>query len=793
MQVDELFHSLCHSLNAKETHNGEFRCQCPAHSDTDPSLFLTLRSGKILLHCFGGCSQDSVVSSLRARGLWTTHEPAPVFRAALPPGIPLLWPPASILRRQNMVPSSENQKVYRQHHPYRDASGHIIGHVVRYDGHGKKDLIPFFKKWDDGTDWKSGHTLPSGRPLYALEKLAKFPSLPVIVVEGEKCADFGNRLGSHYPVFCTWPGGSNSARRADWTPLSSRHVSLWMDLDAPGVKAMNSIAKLLVPIVASLSVVNPNALGITILGGDICDVPSLTEEALLAATSPYTTGCFARFFTESGLQTPKKKTLDSNKTPPPSAPPPDPVPVSSHALTDLGNAYRLEDRFGSQLRFTPEHGWYRWRGTHWSHDSLGSVFLLAGSVAEGIRSEALNVTDTSTRQRIVRWSLTSQSHGKIKAMVSLASSLPSLATNVTIFDRDPFLLACRNGTLDLRTGELSPHSPSHYCSRSVPFDFNPSAVSPLWNSFLARIFENNVPLIDYLRRAIGYSLTGSCEEQCLFFLHGRGQNGKTVLMETIKHLMSDYALQTDTNPLLLDSRGDPAAQTNSIARMRGARLVLGSEIKEGARLNEARIKELTGQDTISARFLFREFFEFIPTFKLWLRCNDLPTITGTDLGIWRRIHCIPFSSTISATERDPKLASKLLSELPGIFSWAVSGALEWQRIGGLCPPPEVAQANRTYRRDMDPLQDWFDDCVILDPDSETRSLILYESYRNWCKDAGEHYHSHRWLSLRLRSRGFRRTRSSTVRAFRGIRLRNDGIRPNSFSPPHPAIREEEMI
>ena len=228
-------------------------------------------------------------------------------------------------------------------------------------------------------------------------------------------------------------------------------------------------------------------------------------------------------------------------------------------------------------------------------------------------------------------------------MIDVAKWLPGVAVSVGMFDRDPMLLNCSNGTLDLRNGEIRAHDPADLITKMVPVAYDPQATCPVWEAFVDRIMEGDRSKIEFLQRAVGYSLTGITSEQCLFVLHGPGANGKSTFMETIRELLADYAMHTTTSSLL-QSKSSPIR--NDLARLNGARCVSAVEIGMGKRLDEALVKQLTGGDQVTARFLYNEYFEYKPTFKLFIAANHKPDIQGVDHGIWRRIHLIPFNVTI---------------------------------------------------------------------------------------------------------------------------------------------------
>jgi len=264
-------------------------------------------------------------------------------------------------------------------------------------------------------------------------------------------------------------------------------------------------------------------------------------------------------------------------------------------------------------------------------------------------------------------------------------------------------------------------------------------------------------LISFLQRAIGYSLTGDTSEQCLFLLFGVGANGKSTLLNIISFLLGDFAQTATFDTFLL--KNQERSINNDIARMQGNRFISAIEAEGERRLSEVLIKQLTGGDTITARFLFAEFFDFKPQFKIWLACNHKPIIKGTDHAIWRRIKLIPFNVTIPEADRDKYLTEKLQAELPGILAWSVQGCLEWQKEG-LKTPDEVKQATNEYQGDMDTIGAFLSECCILTPEVKAKASELYGAYKEWCEAGGEHTLSQRCFGLRLTEKGLERIKSS---------------------------------
>jgi len=312
-------------------------------------------------------------------------------------------------------------------------------------------------------------------------------------------------------------------------------------------------------------------------------------------------------------------------------------------------------------------------------------------------------------------------------MLSLAESEPGIPIAPDQFDTDPWLLNCLNGTIDLKNGELRPHNRDDLITRMVPVEYDAKATCPLFLKFLDRIMGGNQSLISFLQKILGYSLTGSTREQCLFFLYGLGANGKSTLLNIVQSLWGDYATRTSSETFLAKK---PGSIPNDVAALRGARLAIAVEVEQGRRLAEVLVKEMTGGDTISARFMRAEWFSFKPQFKILLAANHKPIIRGTDFAIWRRIRLIPFTVQIPKEEQDRDLPEKLSAELPGILNWAVAGCLQWH-FGGLELPKEVDDATQDYRAEMDVLGGFIAERCIVDPGADATAAELYKSYTVW--------------------------------------------------------------
>lgn len=457
------------------------------------------------------------------------------------------------------------------------------------------------------------------------------------------------------------------------------------------------------------------------------------------------------------------------------------LPKGVEPCSDLGNAHRLVRLHGDELLFARSLGWLSWDGKRYAIDELGVPGRCAQSVATSIRIESANVKKRAARaisdetrnrldkesDRLWAWGAKSQFDRGLRAMLKVAECLPEFAVLPSVFDQDPMVLNAQNGTIDLRSGRLRDHDQADRITKVAKAELRDDHGCPRFLSFLGRIFDGNEELIGFVQRAIGYSLTGSTGEQCFFLLWGQtGSNGKSTLLETIRYIAGDYACNSSPD-VLMAQRGGRGPE-NDVARLRGARLVTASESGETRRLDEERVKRLTGGDTYTARFLHREYFEFRPQFKLWLAANNRPEIRGTDNAIWRRVRLIPFTVTIPPEEADPELPAKLQAEAAGILRWAIEGCLAWQD-GGLRPPVEVTDATAEYRSEQDAMGRFIDEKCTVMSHLRVKAGVLYERYVQWCQRSGEAPVTKRSMGMKLKEdERFQQDKSQGARWWIGL-------------------------
>jgi putative DNA primase/helicase len=334
-----------------------------------------------------------------------------------------------------------------------------------------------------------------------------------------------------------------------------------------------------------------------------------------------------------------------------------------------------------------------------------------------------------------------------------------------IWDRDIWLFNTECGTVDLRTGKISPHRPEDYITKMAPVA--PGGAAPTWLAFLDRVTDHNQELIDYLQRVVGYCITGSTAEHALFFAYGTGANGKSTFLNAVAAALGNYHR---TAPIETFTQSNTERHPTDIAGLRGARLVTATETEEGRRWAESRIKTLTGGDPVSARFMRQDFFEYVPQFKLFFAGNHKPGLRSVDEAIRRRFNLIPFTVTIPKNERDKKLGDKLQKELPGILAWIIEGTAAWRRFG-LCPPRIVTEATTSYLEAEDATAAWLEECCER-AEWFTTSSCLFRSWSVWAKNNGEHEGSIKRLVAALEARDFTPARTMHGRGFTGIKLKS---------------------
>ena len=396
---------------------------------------------------------------------------------------------------------------------------------------------------------------------------------------------------------------------------------------------------------------------------------------------------------------------------------------TAEGQTDTANAQRLITLHGIDLRYVgPWDRWLLFDGKRWHLDESRKVEVLAKDVGRNLFREADRNTTAAGR----RWATKSCNIAGIRNMIAAASG--ELAVHHETLNNHSMLLNVENGTIDLRTGKLRIHNRDDLLTQIAPVDFDPNAECPLGSKFLRETMDNNSRLIGFLRRLVGYTLTGEIRQHILPILYGSGSNGKSVFIGTIQRLLGkDYATQAPPDLLMAASHD---RHPTELADLFGRRLVATVETERGQRINEPLVKQLTGGDTIKARRMRENFWEFLPTHKVWMATNHKPDVRGTDDGIWRRLKLVPFLVTIPDDQQDHELPRKLQSELSGILNWALVGCQEWL-TDGLREPTEVIEATADYRTEADYIGQFIDDRCVVGQGFQVGATELHKAFQDW--------------------------------------------------------------
>ena len=402
-------------------------------------------------------------------------------------------------------------------------------------------------------------------------------------------------------------------------------------------------------------------------------------------------------------------------------------------LTDTTNAEFIADLYGDRLRYDHLRGrWLLWAGHYWQEDADGEVYRLAIEGARERYRRSIVIEDLKERQRVASWAIGSEQRGRLEAAVALEKNVRPIADSGRGWDEDPWLFAVRNGVVDLRSGELRRGRPEDRITLHSEVEYDPTAWCPRWMQFLEEVMGDN-DLVDYIWRLAGYSMSGVTHEQVYAICYGSGANGKGRFLAALRHVLGDYFHDA---PFVTFEITNRSAIPNDLAALERRRFVTSSETNEGTRLNEARLKMLSGEDPCTARYLREEFFTFMPVCKIWLAVNHKPRVVDDSYGFWRRVRLIPFTRQFKGKADDKRLLEKLQAEAPGILNWLIAGCLEWQKRGLDPAPATVMSATTEYQTESDPLSQFITDVCIEAPNAFTKASELYKAYSSWAIDQG---------------------------------------------------------
>lgn len=609
--------------------------------------------------------------------------------------------------------------------------------VVETLGLRMADLFATEYRYDDGRTVRrsydgvrkrfsqSGNTT-AAPTLYRLAKVreAIVAGQVVYLVEGEKDVHALESIGA---VATTTPMGARSIGKADLSPLAAAAVVAVVDRDEPGQRWASSVSKAL-----------PAAEFVTAAAG---------KDAADHVAAGYGLDDFRPF-----------EVLDS----------PDPLAEAVRAHSgQVRFAYRLAQEYRDRLLHVFGLGWYRWDGQRWAPDDHGEA---TRAVLDVLRTEW---RAAQANRDLARDVTACQSAAGVRGILEIAEALEPFAATVTQMDADPYLLNCANGTLDLHTLTLRPHSPADRITKVCRAGYDPQARSEAWEAFLARVVPDDA-VRGYLQRFVGVALLGTVREQEFTIAAGTGANGKGVFYAAVLHALGDYG-HTAESDLFMTTKANANAASPAVVALRGRRFVVCSETEQDHRLAAALMKNLTGGDPITARALHRDPVTFNPSHTVLMVTNFLPKVAGNDPAVWRRMRVVPFAVTIPEAERDPELGERLQLAADAVLSWAVAGWRDYLATG-MAPPEAVQTATADYRRRSDAIARFIDERLLVNAHMWVTVADLWQAWEQWAADEGTEPVSKREFGDEFDKRGWpanvRKSGGKSVRARSGIGLQD---------------------
>ena len=752
------FSELLASLDNVKREGGSYVARCPSHADNDPSLLLTLEpSGRLLIFCRAGCQTPSIVRALglTMADLFDMKPGEDAVTAYVGPKAP---PSHDHLEAIDTYCQAANAS-YRgspaaayaaERFGIDEDLGYYIG--LGYDpGDGDFEfltasyrrvprlVVPFADfngiiqglqgraLADDPIKW-CGPRNPEGHAWSTLGVTdLDGDEKNVLITEGP-----GDRLtavGAAYPAIGI--RGAALARNSDTVDMLSanlhgRRIVLCGDNDESGIDFNLSLGSALAGHGHQV-----HTLAIPV-GNDLSDWRTNDPDGFATAL-------------RHGLRAATR--IDANMAP--ASPPPDDdddgfdaadFPIDYLPMTDEGNAHRMLALTGGLARWCPEMGWLLYSEGAWDRDTSKQIHNAMSVVCALMRQSGLAAIEQGEASgddeleahgaRLVGWARSSENSPRFGNGVRHAE--PKAAIEFDSLDTHDHLLVVKNGTVDLRSGELLEHSPDHFLTYRVDHPYDPEAEAPRWKQFLLEVFDGDTDLVSYMQRFVGYAITGSTVEQAFAVLHGTGANGKSVFTGVLGDVLGDIVGVASFSAFEMKSAG---ASTADLASLRGKRLVLAQEGEKSRPMAEAVLKRATGGDPITCRHLYQSEMTYLPKFTLFLSTNYRPKFSGQDDGLWRRVKLTPFLRFFAPEERDHYLQSKLTAEAPGILAWAIQGAVDWH-ADGLGEPPVIQEATKDYQETSDDLAGFVDWEIVRDTEGSIKGSVLYEKYRDWASKNG---------------------------------------------------------
>ncbi len=670
-------------LTGIKTISNGYIARCPAHDDKIQSLQISERDDlSVGLHCHAGCDKHHMLSAM---GL----------------AFPDLFAPDA------------TEKTIVATYDYRDLTGKLIYQSVRYFPKEFRMRRPAGSGWD----WNM-------LPLKGKHVAYRLPELKghnnVFIVEGEKDSD---RLWTLGLPATTNIGGAKKWGSAETKSLQAAGVTrvyILPDNDDAGHAHAEIVAQSVKLANIAYSVHELPDLG---SHGDVSEwlMNGGSKDALLS------------------LVTSKPVVVPPNYVPTAAEPAeakPAGLDVTLYHLTDLGAAESLRDRFGDQLRYDHQREqWLIWDGHFWRPDVDDAASRFAYEHVRLFQSDAIHVPDFLKRKSYLDFAMGREKRGPLVSMLQQASALKPIAISGDQWDSDGMLLGCPNGIVDLKTGQRRDGAHDDFVTLQTGVSYDGHAQCPRWLQFLDEVFDGKLDLIEWIQRAVGYSLTADMREQCFMVAYGSGSNGKSIFIDALEHIFGTYGYRADMR--MFAGRGDESNAFQN-ADFRGKRLIFAAEVKPNSRMNEHILKHLTGGESLRAEHKYGRSFTIRPVGKIWLSVNHRPKVADDSFGFWRRVRLIPFLRTFTGTSEDRMLKGTLRAEAEGILAWAVRGCLEWQKQG-LKAPQIIQDATEEYQQGEDPLADFFEQHVAVDVDTVDSVVTfrdLYLAYRDWASEMG---------------------------------------------------------
>lgn len=722
------------------------QAKCPCHDDKNASLTISYNSKeeKTILYCHAGCNTRDILDSVGLKMSDLYDQPL----------------------QQDSKSNGNIEKIYK----FFDENGDLAYEKIRFKGKkfshrryengvevwGLSEGV--YTETFPGSNSYSMKDRPGAKELWFPERehiLYNLPNLiegvkngqTVYIVEGEKDAD--NVIKRGLIATTTSIGATKGDLGKKWLKSFNKYfkganVVLVPDNDKPGMAFMDHVAKQLKSVANSVKIIELPGLATKgdisdwlEAGNDIYDLNNIVEKTL------------------------EYVDFKGNI-------------IYDYNWSDVGNAERLIALHGKDLKYNVNDGkWYVWNGSYWEKDVNFKVDNLYRSVLRRFQSAipTIDLVDENetkkAREKANAFVLRNETDGKIKATINQAKTFNNISFVES--DMDDYLLNTPKETINLRDLSQKQHDRKDLITQVAGVNCNPNTECPNWLAFLNRIFCGDQELINYVQKAVGYSLTGDMTEQCLFMLWGGGANGKSTFVKALEDIMGTYSA-TIKGETLMESKGQEGAR-GDLARLTNKRVVIASELQEGQVFNEPLLKVLSAGETLPVRFMYQEEFMLKPKFKLWIMTNKKPKVKGNDHGIWRRWRMIPFKYKFTEKEKDPNFyEEKLKPELEGILLWAITGYQMWKEQG-FEAPEEVKEAVEDYKMDMDQVARFIEDCCVTGEKQECTGREMYDEYVNWCINEGEQYKmTNHKLARDLKEKGFINKRRTSGKYWVGISI-----------------------